>query len=78
MRGSVTITCFGSAWTCYFGAMSGKTIREFFSECGADYLTSKFGCSEVLKRGKREEKYPRRVIEAVKGALAQAIAEAKA
>lgn len=68
-RGSVTITCYGNAWTCYFGAIGGNTIREFFAECEVNYLTDKLGISDVLKRGKREQKYLRQVIDAVRDSL---------
>lgn len=61
--GYVTIICFGQAWTAYFGAMSGKTIREFFASCDVDYIVT------ALKQGKREHAYLGRIIEAVRAAL---------
>ena len=42
-RGSVTIICYGAAWTCYFGGMGNRTIREFFKEADTSYLVSKLG-----------------------------------
>src|SRR6266536_1660800 len=51
-RGSVTITCWGSAWTVYFGVMSGRTIRKFFADCSTDYLVTKLGITQWLKQNK--------------------------
>lgn len=67
-KGMVTIICWGNAWTCYFGGMGANTIREFFMQCGKDYLTNKLGCNQVLKQTKKLEQYLMRVIVAVKEA----------
>lgn len=40
-RGSITICCFGDAWTAYFGAMGPERIVEFFCSAEADYLAGK-------------------------------------
>jgi len=37
-KGKITITCFGKAWTAYWGGMSGKTVAEFFCSCDVHYL----------------------------------------
>lgn len=53
-RGMITITCFGEAWSNYWGAMGegalGEyvTIAEFFGFCSVDYLAGK------LKNGLEE------------------------
>ncbi len=70
-KGSVTITCWGNAWTAYFGGMSGMTIREFFENAGVDYLVSKLGISRVLARSKKNDKYLGRIIDRVKAHLVQ-------
>jgi hypothetical protein len=71
-RGSVTITCFGNAWTCGFGAMPCETIQEFFTEAGVDYLQNKLGYNQVLKQSKHQINYLGRVIRAVKAELLRA------
>lgn len=64
-KGAATIICWGSAWTCCFGAMSGETIQELFCTAGADYLVNKLGISQVLKQSKANDDYLRRIVEAV-------------
>lgn len=70
-KGRVLIECYGSAWTAYFGSMDGRTIRQFFVECGADYLVSKLGITPELKQSKRAHAYLRRIIKTVQEALMQ-------
>lgn len=36
--GNITITCFGQSWTSYWGAMSDRTVQEFFAKCSDSYL----------------------------------------
>jgi hypothetical protein len=64
--GSVTITCYGSAWTAYFGGMPDETIREFFRHAGVDYLLSKLGISPHLKERKSDMDYLRKIITGIK------------
>lgn len=71
-RGHVTITCFGSAWTCYFGRMGGESIQTFFATADTGYLVTKLGYTPHLKSSKRDLAYLARIIEAVKAALAEA------
>jgi hypothetical protein len=68
-KGSVTITCYGSAWTAYFGAMSGQTIQQFFARADTDYLVTKLGITPELKQRKRDHEYLARIIDAVKAAM---------
>lgn len=67
--GYVTIICYGHAWTAYFGAMGGKTIREFFASCDVHYLVGKMGITPMLKQSKKNREYLGRIIFAVKDAL---------
>ncbi len=69
-QGHVVITCWGSAWTAYFGGMSGQTIQEFFASADTPYLVTKLGITPQLKQGKREHAYLGRIIDAVKAELA--------
>ncbi len=76
-RGSVTITCFGSAWTAYFGGMGdARTIQAFFLQADTGYLVTKLGITPQLKQGKRYDAYLGRIIEAVKGFLRASIPQA--
>jgi len=65
-QGRVVVECFGEAWTAYFDAMGGNTIRQFVSTAGVDYLTNKLSRP---KQTKTTEKYLRRIVEAVKADL---------
>ena len=69
-RGYVTIICFGAAWTAYFGAMGGNTIRQFFARADTDYLVGKMGVGPHLKQSKRNDAYLAKIIDAVKAYLA--------
>lgn len=68
-KGEVTVTCWGSAWTCYFGGMGDKTIQEFVRSCDIGYLVSKLGYTKWLKQRKTHDQYLGRVISAIKGYL---------
>ena len=37
-RGKITITCFGKAWTAYWGGIGDQTISEFFISCDEHYI----------------------------------------
>lgn len=65
-KGYCTITCYGSAWTVYFGAMNGQAIQKFFTEGDVDYLTGKMS---PPKSTRLNQVYLKKVIEAVKYAL---------
>jgi len=68
-RGRITITCYDSAWTAYFGAMpGGKTILDFVESTCTDYFVSKFN-SATLKNRKVDQKYLARIVEAIKAEL---------
>ncbi len=64
----VTIICYGSSWTTYFGSM-GKSAREFIKGCNASYLLNRFSNGADKKRSKQAELYLLRIIEAVLLAL---------
>jgi hypothetical protein len=65
-KGHITITCYGLAWTSYFGAMGNRTIRQFVSDASVDYLTNKMS---MPKSKKRDVVYLARIISAVKQRL---------
>lgn len=68
-KGSVVITCWGSAWTCYWGGMGTESIQEFFRTRSTSYLAEKLGNTQWLKQTKAHEKYLSRIIDAIKSAL---------
>lgn len=68
-QGMVTITCYGNAWTAYFGSMYEKTIQEFFAGASVEYLTGKMGISQVLKQRKQDTAYLSKIISAVRDKL---------
>lgn len=65
-RGRVVVECYGLAWAAYFGAMGAYTIRAFVTKAGTDYLVNKLSRP---KQTKAEEKYLRRVVDALKASL---------
>jgi hypothetical protein len=67
-KGYATVICYGCAWTTYFGAMSGRTIQQFFAEADADYLVVKMGAPH-LKQGKRHDAYLGRIVKAIQESL---------
>jgi len=70
-QGKIIITCDGEVWQCYWGAMGGRTITEFFSQCSTDYLANKLSdymhtvtdydgipdmlCKEICERRRNDE-----------------------
>lgn len=68
-RGRITVSCYDMAWVGYWGAMGGRTLRDFFMDCGSDYLAGNMGCGSGLKQGARDRTYLIRVIEAVQRAF---------
>jgi hypothetical protein len=69
-KGYVVITCWGSAWTSYFGGMGDCAIKQFFKSASTGYLQNKLGITQWLKTSKRHEVYLSRVNNAVKAHLA--------
>lgn len=67
-EGYVTVICYGSAWTAYFGAMSSGTIQEFFARVDVDYMVTKMQ-APTLKDGKKHEAYLGRIVKAVQDHL---------
>lgn len=68
-RGDVTITCYGQAWTCYFNAMSGKTIQQFFREADTAYMVNALQRGQFLKQNKAHAQYLAKIVNAIKDAI---------
>ena len=80
-QGRIDISCYGRAWTAYWGAMGEQTIEEFFMDCNPDYLLGNLvsGLPAIGRRDQvRDEVYLTRIIVAVQQALRQEAAEAAA
>lgn len=73
-KGHVTITCYGCAWTAYWGGMGGRTIRQFFADADTHYLITKLGITPLLKQRKADHAYLGRIIKAIQGALSRGVA----
>lgn len=67
--GRIIITCYDAAWVGYWGAMSGKSVEQFFIDCDAEYLAGNLGCASSLSRSNGNRNYLIRVIRAVQDAL---------
>jgi hypothetical protein len=68
-KGRIIIVCYDAAWVSYWGAMSGKSVQEFFVRSDAGYLASNLMSASTLSRAKHHETYLVRIIAAVQEAL---------
>jgi len=73
-RGTITIACFGCAWTTGWGAMGTETVAQFVATAHVDYLLGCFLNRQYPSLSKRaradEEVYLAKIIAAVQRALA--------
>lgn len=67
-NGRLIVECYGLAWSAYWGAMGDRNVRQFVTECGADYIVSKIAPSDRRLR-KSDEAYLTRIVEATQAAL---------
>lgn len=81
-KGQITITCFGEAWTAYWGGCGDKGVTAFFCNAYSEYLVDKLiicGCNcedwQEIQEGKK--KYLRRVVKAVQSALREIVGSEK-
>lgn len=71
-KGQVTIACFGSAWSNYWGSTGELYIKNFIQKADVDYLVSKFldyQNNPSIKYIKARQKYLTRVVTAIKEAF---------
>ena len=66
----VVITCYGDAWTAYWGATGDRNALDMLRTCDLDYLSGRFW-PQHERRTKRREEYLQRILMAVKQAIAQ-------
>lgn len=65
-KGRITIRCYTESWTAYWGAMSGRTVSDFFCSCDNGYIASYLagGLNQLITDCEAiEEHIRRRVIE---------------
>ena len=71
--GHITITCYGRAWTAYWGSM-GTDLASFFCQCDPGYICDNMmrSMTPTLQRvRKNDDKYLVDIIVAVQAALRQ-------
>lgn len=63
-EGTLIVECYGSAWSAWWGGMSGKTVSQFVATVGVDYLE---GCLSRpnTKQTSIEKQWLRRISQAV-------------
>jgi hypothetical protein len=66
--GRLVIECYGRAWSAWWGAMGDRRLRQFITDCGADYLVARLAPGD-RRLTKREESYLTRIVQAVQEAL---------
>lgn len=64
-QGQITITCYGKAWTFFWGAMGDMTLEEFFCSANVHYIANKLSEEdpEIVDVDKMREQAARRGIE---------------
>ena len=66
-RGRLIVECYGAAWSCYWGAMGDRSLREFLIECSAEYLET--ALHSGLTPTEEESRYLTRIVKVVKDSL---------
>ena len=67
--GTMTITCYGRAWTGYWGAMGDEnTVESFFSKADTGYLVGKM-LPDSPRHKKTDIAYFERIVAAVQQAI---------
>lgn len=68
-NGRLIVTCFGMAWSHYWGAMGERRIHKFLLDTSPDYVTGKLLPHGDRKVSRHEEAYLHRIVVAVLDAL---------
>lgn len=63
--GQVVVVSFGAAWSCWFGAIGLRTLREFLADTSEEYLAGRLVSQNVRRTTKREEAYVKDIARAV-------------
>ena len=64
-KGQVIIECFGESWSTYFGSIGEKSLNNFISGLGSDYLNGRLISNTFHRPTKRETNYIDRISQAV-------------
>ena len=71
-EGRVTLICYDLALSSWWGGMGkDRTAKQFFKDCGVDYLHGNFARSPNYKMGKQNEAYYLKIIQSVHDYLHQ-------
>lgn len=76
--GYLTLTCYGQAWTAYWGGMGHKGLRRFLLSVNDDYIVNNLvrGMDMILKfQRPRARAYLLRIVGAMRAALERMDAE---
>lgn len=65
--GILTISCYGQAWTSYWGAMGERRVEQFVRECSIDYIVNKLTPGD--RWAKNKQAYLRLVVGEVKAGI---------
>lgn len=70
-KGLITITCFGTSFSGYWGGMGNRTMMQFFVDCDYCYLLGKMMPNNYTNKKKEREdaEYYSRMICAVQDAF---------
>lgn len=61
-KGYITISCYGLAWSGYWGAMGERNVKQFIAQCDIDYIVNKLSHERMRKR---DIAYLKRIVAAV-------------
>lgn len=70
--GRLTVVCYGKSWTAFWGGMGDCDLRGFMREVNDDYVTDKLS---IGKEKKYELAYLKRIVTAVRAALALEVSQ---
>ena len=70
-QGRVTITCYGEAWTAYWGAMGENNIKQFFLRADDDYIAHRLQGAQFQKHTHGHLSYLKRIVRAVKESISE-------
>lgn len=79
-KGILTLHCYGRAWSSYWGAMSGNTVRHFVARANAGYVVDNLVSGmahRVQDASNHEDAYLTRIVVAVQAAFRELETPAK-
>jgi hypothetical protein len=67
-KGRIVVECYGQAWSAYWGAMSGQSLRAFIVGAEPDYIANRMWPAKQ-RRAEADYAYLLRIVAAVQDAL---------